>query len=166
MTMVHEPSLTLSPEVAAAIAAHAEATYPDECVGLLLGRLDGVAKLASVAFAVENRWSGQVALAEGDDPTSRRDRFYLDPRDYMRADRAAQAQGLEIIGCYHSHPDHPAEPSERDRVGAQAIGGPSFAFAIQSVYAGKATSLASWILVDNGTRFVAETVLVRLPESS
>lgn len=166
MPFTPEPSLTITAEVAAAIAAHAEATYPDECVGLLLGRLDGVAKYAHVAFAVENRWSGQVALAEADDPTSRRDRFYLDPRDYMRADRAAQAQGLEIIGCYHSHPDHPAIPSERDRVGAQAIGGPSFAFAIQSVYGGRATDFASWLLVESGNRFVAETVVVTPPESA
>lgn len=157
---IQESRLQLKAEVAAAIATHAEATYPDECVGLLLGTLTDGHKVAHVAYPVENRWSGQVALAEGDDPTSRRDRFYLDPRDYMRADRAAQAQGLEIIGCYHSHPDHPAEPSERDRIGAQAIGGPSFAFAIQSVEAGAATVFASWLLIEDGTRFVAEPVEV------
>lgn len=152
--------LTITPEAAAAIAAHAVSTYPDECVGLLLGRLDGEDKAALVAFPVENRWSGQVALAASDDPSSRRDRFYLDPRDYLRADRAAQTAGLEIVGCYHSHPDHPAEPSERDRVGAQAIGGPSFAFVIQSVYHGAAAALASWLLVDAGARFVREELKI------
>jgi proteasome lid subunit RPN8/RPN11 len=152
--------LTITPEAAAAIAAHAVSTYPDECVGLLLGRLDGEDKAALVAFPVENRWSGQVALAASDDPSSRRDRFYLDPRDYLRADRAAQTAGLEIVGCYHSHPDHPPEPSERDRVGAQAIGGPSFAFVIQSVYHGAAATLASWLLVDAGARFVREELRI------
>jgi proteasome lid subunit RPN8/RPN11 len=150
--------LQLSAECARAIAAHAEATYPDECVGLLLGRLEGDTKLALAVYQAENRWAGQVALAESDDPTSRRDRFYLDPRDYMRADRAAQAQGLEVVGIYHSHPDHPAIPSERDRVGAQAIGGTSFAFVIQSVRAGSAAELASWLLVDEGARFEQEEV--------
>jgi proteasome lid subunit RPN8/RPN11 len=152
--------LTITATAAAAIATHALATYPDECVGLLLGQLDGEHKSVVCSFAVENRWSGQVALAEHDDPHSRRDRFYLDPRDYLRADREAQAAGLEIVGCYHSHPDHPAEPSERDRVGAQAIGGTGFAFVIQSVVPGAATELASWLLVDDGARFVREELIV------
>lgn len=153
--------LQLTPDAAATIAAHAEQTYPDECVGLLIGRLEeGGRKLALSAFPVENRWSGQVQLAEGDNPDSRRDRFYLDPRDYMRADRAATAQGLEIVGCYHSHPDYPATPSERDRVGAQAIGGPFFAFVIQSVRAGRAAEIASWLLLDEGARFEAEELVM------
>jgi proteasome lid subunit RPN8/RPN11 len=150
--------ITFSPESLQAIAAHAEAIYPDECVGLLIGRLEGERKLVLEVYQAENRWEGQVTLAEGDDPTSRRDRFYLDPRDYMRADRAATAKGLELIGVYHSHPDHPAIPSERDRVGSQAIGGTSFAFVIQSVRAGSAAELASWLLVDAGARFVQEEI--------
>lgn len=151
-------NLTLSPAAAAAIAAHAEATYPDECVGLLLGQVDGARKQALVAFPVENRWAGQVQLSASDDPASRRDRFYLDPRDYLRADREAQARGLDVVGCYHSHPDAPATPSERDRVGAQAIGGSSFAFLIQAVHQGRAAEVRSWLLVDEGTRFVEEPV--------
>ncbi len=154
--------LILTMEATAAIAAHAEQTYPDECVGLLLGTLeaDGV-KRVQLAFAVENRWSGQVQLAENDNAESRRDRFYLDPRDYLRADREARAAGLEIIGCYHSHPDHPAVPSERDRTGAQGVGGgPNFAFVIQSVVSTRATELASWLLLDEGTHFVQEDLRV------
>ncbi|NJN19032.1 MAG: M67 family metallopeptidase [Oscillochloris sp.] len=153
--------LQITSEVAATIAHHAEVTYPDECVGLLIGRLDGAAKIVLFAYPVENRWAGQVQLAENDDPESQRDRFYLDPRDYLRADREARARDLEIVGCYHSHPDHPAIPSERDRVGSQAVGGgTSFAFAIQSVQAGKAAGLTSWLLVEEGTRFAAEDVVV------
>ncbi|PDV97589.1 M67 family metallopeptidase [Candidatus Chloroploca asiatica] len=152
--------IRVASEAANTIARHAEATYPDECVGLLLGHFDGEDKVVSEAFPVENRWAGQMSLAETDDPTSRRDRFYLDPRDYMRADRAAQARGLDIVGCYHSHPDHPPTPSERDRIGAQAIAGPGFAFAIQAVEAGQATSLASWCLLDGGEAFVEETLVL------
>ncbi len=151
--------LRVSQEAARAMAAHAEATYPDECVGLLLGSLDDEAKLATEALPLENRWAGQVQLSDHDNPDSRRDRFYLDPRDYLRADRAASARGLEILGCYHSHPDAPPIPSERDRVGAQAIGGSSFAFVIVSVHAGRAADLAAWLLVDGGERFVQEELV-------
>lgn len=150
-------SIELLPAAARAIADHAQATYPDECVGLLLGTLAGEHKRVVSVYPVENRWDGQVSLGANDNPDSRRDRFYLDPRDYLRADRTAQAQGLDLVGCYHSHPDHPAEPSERDRVGAQGVGGgPSFAFVIQSVYAGRATECASWILCADGSAFSAE----------
>lgn len=149
--------ITLTPEARRAIAAHAEATYPDECVGLLLGRLEGEHKIVTATHPVENRWEGQVTLAETDRADSRRDRFYLDPRDYLRADRAAQAQGLDVVGCYHSHPDDRAVPSERDRVGAQGVGASTcFAFVIQSVEQGRAADLASWLLADEGARFVPE----------
>lgn len=153
--------LILTPAAAQAIAAHAEATYGDECVGLLLGSFSGDTKTVTVVFPVENRWAGQVELADTDDPQSRRDRFYLDPRDYLRADRAAREQGLDIVGCYHSHPDHPARPSERDRVGAQGVGGgPSFAFVIQRVDAGRAGEVTSWLLLDADSGFVAEELVI------
>lgn len=154
--------LSMAPAVAATIAAHAEAAYPEECVGLLLGYVNGAQKTALEAYPVENRWSGQVRLSAADDPTSRRDRFYLDPRDYLRADREAQARGMEIIGCYHSHPDAPAVPSERDRIGAQAIGGSGFAFVIQAVHRGCATALTSWVLMDEGAQFVEEPIVMNM----
>ncbi|MEM8530289.1 MAG: M67 family metallopeptidase [Chloroflexota bacterium] len=151
--------LVLSEQIKRDIATHAESTYPNECVGLLLGVIDGDTKTAIAVHPVENRWEGQVVLADTDDATSQRDRFYLDPRDYLVADRAARKQGLDIVGCYHSHPDHPAVPSERDRVGAQSAGGGgSFSFVIQSVQAGQATDIASWLLMDNGQRFIDEPI--------
>jgi proteasome lid subunit RPN8/RPN11 len=153
--------LRLSADAAETVARHAEATYPDECVGLLLGRLEGEAKIVLRALPLENRWAGQVSLAETDNADSRRDRFYLDPRDYLRADREARAADMDIVGCYHSHPDYPATPSERDRVGAQGVGGgPSFAFVIQSVRNGQATEVASWLLLDEGERFAEESLAV------
>jgi proteasome lid subunit RPN8/RPN11 len=147
----------LTAEAVHQVGRHAETTYPDECVGLLLGKVDGTVKQVQLAYPVENRWAGQVALSEEDNADSLHDRFYLDPRDYLRADREARAQGLDIVGCYHSHPDHPAEPSERDLVGAQGVGGgPSFSFVIQSVRQGTKAEIASWLLLDNGTRFESE----------
>jgi proteasome lid subunit RPN8/RPN11 len=159
--------LYVTPQVAQAIAAHAEATYPDECVGLLLGTLDSSnhTKHVTAIYAVENTWQGQVSLADDDNADSRSDRFYLDPKDYLRADREAQQRGLDIVGCYHSHPDHPAQPSERDRVGFQATGGGrGFAFVIQSVRSQQAAEMQSWLLLENGTRFEEEAIEMNTSE--
>lgn len=156
---VNSMALTLSKEVADEIASHAQSTYPHECVGLLLGTIEGETKRAVRAHSVENQWSGQVALTDAEHEHSLRDRFYLDPRDYLKADRAARAAGLDIVGCYHSHPDDQARPSERDRVGAQGVGGgPSFSFLVQSVRVGIATELTSWLLLDDGARFEQEQI--------
>jgi proteasome lid subunit RPN8/RPN11 len=149
--------IVLSENVRKSIATHAESTYPHECVGLLIGRLEGGKKTVEDIYEAQNNWSADVGLTNAEHEHSLRDRFYLDPRDYMNADRAARSSGLDIIGCYHSHPDHPAIPSERDRVGAQGVGGgQSFSFLIQSVRGGQAAELASWLLVEDGERFIAE----------
>ena len=148
-------TLVLDAATRAAIVAHAVATYPYECVGLLIGTFADNGNRVLQVVALENRWNGQVRLSESDDAASQRDRFYLDPRDYLRVDRQAQAQAADIVGCYHSHPDWTAEPSERDRVGAQALAGAGFAFVIQSVWAGEAGELRNWHLVDEGARFIA-----------
>jgi proteasome lid subunit RPN8/RPN11 len=149
--------ITLSAKARLEIEQHAESTYPHECVGLLIGRLEGGTKLVEATYRAQNTWSAEVGLTDAEHEHSLRDRFYLDPRDYMTADREARAQGYDVVGCYHSHPDHPAIPSERDRVGAQGVGGgSSFSFLIQSVRSGQAAELTSWLLSMNGERFVSE----------
>lgn len=152
----------LSAAACAAIAQHARDEYPDECVGLLVGHVaDGVVSADDV-IALANRWTADVPLSDAEQLHSRRDRFMLDPRDYLRADRAARARGCDVVGVYHSHPDHPAEPSERDRVGAQGVGASaSFAFLIQSVTADGAGTLRAWLLVDDGARFVEVAIAPR-----
>jgi proteasome lid subunit RPN8/RPN11 len=155
--------ITLSEHARQAIARHAESTYPHECVGLLIGRIESRRKIVEDVYAAQNTWSADVGLTSAEHEHSLRDRFYLDPRDYLRADRAARARGLDVVGCYHSHPDHPAQPSERDRVGAQGVGGgPGFSFLIQSVRAGRAAELTAWLLAESGERFVAETLSEKL----
>ena len=149
--------ITLSDKARTEIEQHAESTYPHECVGLLIGRIEGGNKLVETAYRAQNAWNAEVGLTDAEHEHSLRDRFYLDPREYMKADRAARAQGLDVIGCYHSHPDHPAIPSERDRVGAQGVGGgSSFSFLIQSVRDGQAAELTSWLLNIDGERFISE----------
>jgi proteasome lid subunit RPN8/RPN11 len=149
--------IALSETARQSIAQHAESTYPLECVGLLIGRIESGRKTVEEVYQAQNNWSADVGLTDAEHEHSLRDRFYLDPREYMRADRAARAKGLDVVGCYHSHPDHPAIPSERDRVGAQGVGGgTSFSFLIQSVRGGQAAELASWLLNQDGDRFIAE----------
>lgn len=150
--------IVLSDGARQSIAQHAETTYPHECVGLLIGRLEpGGRKTIEDIYTAQNTWTADVGLTDVEHEHSLRDRFYLDPRDYMRADRDARARGLDVVGCYHSHPDHPAIPSERDRVGAQGVGGgPIFSFLIQSVRGGAAAELTAWILTEDGERFVSE----------
>ena len=151
--------MTLTEAARQAIEQHAEQTYPHECVGLLIGRSDGSRKTVEAIYRAQNTWTAEVGLTSAEHEHSLADRFYLDPRDYMKADRAARAQGLDIVGCYHSHPDHPAIPSERDRVGAQGVGGSYvFSFLIQSVRSGVAAELTSWLLSEDGERFISEEI--------
>jgi proteasome lid subunit RPN8/RPN11 len=115
--------------------------YPLETCGLLLGsRGDGEARVCDVAAARNlNR-------------ARARDRYELDPLDFLAADRAARSAGLDVIGAWHSHPDHPAVPSETDR--AQAWEG--WSYLIVSVAADGVRGLRAWRM--SGDRFVEEEI--------
>lgn len=93
-------SIRLSSQARETILSEAARHYPHECCGLLAGSGAEI----TAAFPVEN--------VEKD---RRHDRFVLDPVGYIEADRRAAEAGLSIVGIYHSHPDHPARPSETDR---------------------------------------------------
>jgi proteasome lid subunit RPN8/RPN11 len=83
---------------------------------------------------------------------SRRNRYLISPRELLAADRDAQKRGLDILGIYHSHPDHPARPSEYDREHAL----PWYSYIIVSVNRGVAGDLASWNLRDDRSAFDRE----------
>jgi proteasome lid subunit RPN8/RPN11 len=95
------PGVELPSPLREQIQQHARNGYPEEVCGILVGRGHSVVHCFPIPNAAE--------------PHQRRARYALDPRDILRADRKAQALGLDIIGCYHSHPDHPAVPSATDR---------------------------------------------------
>jgi proteasome lid subunit RPN8/RPN11 len=132
-------AVTLSAAVERAIRDHASDTYPHECCGALIGR-DGV---VSSAFPLAN------TTEEGP-----RRRFLVRPSDYRDAERRASELGAELLGFYHSHPDHPARPSQYDLDHAW----PSFSYVIVSVRAGRAEALTSWRLRDDRSAFDEETV--------
>ena len=123
--------------VDAAIRAHGIETYPNECCGALIGR-DGV---VTEVYALPN------TTEEGP-----RRRFLVRPGDYREAEKRASAAGGELLGFYHSHPDHPARPSQYDLDHAW----PFFSYIIVAVRAGVPEDMTSWRLRDDRSAFDSE----------
>jgi proteasome lid subunit RPN8/RPN11 len=121
------------------IARHAAETYPDECCGALIGTSADGRSTVHEAEPLDN------VTEEGP-----RRRFRVSARDYMRAESEARARGADLIGFYHSHPDHPARPSQYDLDHAW----PNFSYVIIAVDAGTPGDLRSWRL--RGERAVFE----------
>lgn len=153
--------LKLAVEHLRAICVHAESTYPQECCGLLLGKLSQEDKTLVEVMATENAWSAEAAesFQEIDstlDPGAKKNSHYtIAPEVMLKAQREARDRQLDIIGVYHSHPDHPAIPSEFDRVCAWQ----TYSYIIVSVLQGKAGELQSWSL-DDQHQFQPEEIIV------
>jgi proteasome lid subunit RPN8/RPN11 len=94
---------TIAPAAEHRIRDLAAAAYPHEGCGVLLGRRDGTRMVIVDVTSARNMWTERAA-----------DRYDLDPVDFMKADRDGRSRGLDIAGIWHSHPDHPAEPSKFD----------------------------------------------------
>ena len=153
--------LILSPTTLEAIHEQGRASYPDECCGLLIGRFEPERRVALQAWPVPNEWTAEVRLTDDEHNHSLRDRFYIPPRGYLQAQRAAAKQDLEIVGCYHTHPDDRAWPSERDRVGAAGVGGgPHFSFVVVSVFNGTPADIASALLSTDGQQWLPEELVI------
>ena len=129
-----ERELTMTPGVDAAIRRHGEETYPHECCGALVGR--------------EGRVATAVPLPNTTEEGPRR-RFLVRPSDYRDAERRAIELGGELLGFYHSHPDHPARPSQYDLDHAW----PTFAYVIVSVASGVSERVTVWYLKDDRSSF-------------
>lgn len=144
------------------IRTHGRESYPDECCGLLLGRVESDRRVAVEAWPVANEWTTDVALTHDEAKHSLRDRFYIAPAEYLKAQRSAARRNLDIVGCYHSHPDAHAWPSERDRIGAAGVGGGSdFSFVILSVIEGRPADVASALLSADGQQWLPEPVVIK-----
>ena len=114
------------------ITKHGEEIFPDECCGFMYGTesADGLREVTEVQ-RVNN-------AKEGD----KKRRFEISPKDYLRAEDHAYNTGKQLLGIYHSHPNHPSIASETDRLSAQ----PYFSYVIVSVQNGTADSIQSWRL--------------------
>lgn len=129
-----------------AIHASGEQSYPEEGAGLLLGRLEGEARRVVDILELENSREDEA----------RRNRYLLTAEDYMRGEDEAANRGLDVLGVFHSHPDHPNRPSEFDRQWAL----PWFAYLITSVESGRAVESRAWLLSADREEFVEETIKI------
>ena len=143
------------------LTAHAAQQYPEECCGLLLGPMDGENNRRQVLEVrpVENQWRPDLGVLNGT-PTQgqaldRRRRYWIDPKDLLKAQKDARDRHWQVIGVYHSHPDHPAIPSERDR----AMAWTGYSYPIVSVQRGQVVDVQSWRLQEDG-HFKLEPITV------
>jgi proteasome lid subunit RPN8/RPN11 len=137
--------LELGADAAYIIRAEGEKAYPNECCGFVLGRFreDGGRKAEAL-----------IPIANAREAEEQYHRFKIEPEDFLWAEKEAAAQGREVLGFYHSHPDHPARPSGYDQDNAV----PFYSYIIVSVEQAKAAGLTSWRLSDDREEFFEETV--------
>lgn len=136
-------SLMLEPGHLAAIRRHGESDYPAEACGLMGGatRVDG-ASVARLVPLVNTRTD------------SAHNRYLIDPAEFLAAQKQLDQAGLDVVGIYHSHPDHPAIPSAFDREHAW----PRWSYVIVAVVGGRAADVKSWRLADDRSAFNEEPI--------
>ncbi len=146
------------------IRQHGMRDYPSECCGMLLGHADGAHKEVQEVVALKNlrrepARAQELLPLDAPGRESERNRFLLDPIDQLRVEKDARARKMDVLGYYHSHPDHPGHPSDYDREHAW----PWYSYIIVSVERGEAKNLASWVLSDDRSHFDPEPVEVLKP---
>jgi proteasome lid subunit RPN8/RPN11 len=126
------------------IQAHGESAYPNEGAGLLLGQAAEGNKTVVDILPLNNEWESGEQYH----------RYLITPQDMLRGENEAARRGLDVIGIFHSHPDHVAEPSAMDRDWAL----PWFSYIITSVQKAQAVVSRSWLLRDDRTAFDEENI--------
>ena len=126
------------------LEAHGAAAYPNEGAGLLLGRAEADGKSVVDVLPLDNRW----------DAGEQYHRFLLTPQDMLRGEQEAARRGLDVVGVFHSHPDHPAEPSGFDRDWAL----PWYSYVITSVQSGRPAGSRSWLLREDRSGYEEEDI--------
>lgn len=129
-------TLQLSTVFRASLEGWAQTSYPHEGCGLLIGKRGW---RDHVIWRVTRARNLNLARA--------RDRYLLDPRDFLEADRAARQENMEVLGVWHSHPDHPALPSETDRAAAW----PDWSYVIVAVTGDGVQDVRAWRLNESRT---------------
>jgi proteasome lid subunit RPN8/RPN11 len=132
--------ISIPAEIIRRIGSEGARAYPNECCGILLG-------LSEVRSAADI-----LPAHNGFESEERYHRFVIEPEDLRQAEKTAKARGLEVIGFYHSHPDHPAIPSSYDLEHAV----PWYSYVIVAVAKGVAGELSSWRLADDRSKFIQE----------
>ncbi len=137
--------LALSQEHIARMVRHCEDAYPFEGCGILLGRAEDERKTVVDVLPTGN------AREEG----AQHNRYLIPPEQTLEGELAAEERGLEVVGYFHSHPDHPPRPSEHDRENAW----PWYSYLIVSVRDGRAAGHRSWQLREDRTGFDEEALV-------
>ena len=141
--------LRLSPAHDEQIRREAAAAYPDECCGIVYGTERGGERIVSRLEPVANAF----------DERERYHRFSISPEQLMGAERSAGERGELVLGFYHSHPDHPARPSEYDRQHAW----PFYSYVIVAVARRQPGEMTSWQLNEQTEAFEPQPVAVSGP---
>lgn len=136
-----------SKEIEKAIREFGEQEYPNECCGLLLGKInsDNSREVTEV-----------LPISNAQKEENRYNRFLITSKDMLKGELYAQKHNIEIIGFYHSHPDHPARPSQFDLEHAW----PVYSYIIVSVIKEKADLMTSWLLSSDRANFEEEEVVL------
>ena len=124
--------LKLPQSIYDSIRQHGEETYPHECCGVLLGQMNGDGRVVT-----------SVARCGNTRTDSPQNRYHIDPRELVRIQREGRERDEDILGFYHSHPDHPARWSKTDLAEAHWFG---CSYVITSVEKGKAVTTNSFLL--------------------
>lgn len=127
------------------IQSHSLETFPDECCGAMLGFIENDIKYCKELISLNNH----------SDENKRR-RFMITDKDYMNVEKIAKDKQLQLLGFYHSHPNHPAQPSETDLKYAW----PFFSYLIQSIFEKTIKELNSFVLDIETNQFIAEELKV------
>jgi proteasome lid subunit RPN8/RPN11 len=145
-----------------ALRAHGEETYPNECCGVLLGKnIPGEVNSATATNAVS-----QIVRAGNTRTDSAHNRYNIAPQELVKIQRQARGLGLDIVGFYHSHPDHPAQWSKTDFAEAHWLG---CSYIITSVEHGKAATTNSFLLSgteEDNKRFQDEAIEIMMATTS
>jgi proteasome lid subunit RPN8/RPN11 len=124
---------------------HTESTYPHECCGLIVGTRGGDGRRAHTFRVCKNLNTERA-----------HDRYEMDPLCQLRVQREFENSPWDVIGIYHSHPDHPSRPSQTDTDRAW----PDYSYIIVSVRKGAVAGAQSWVLNESERRFDEEPLVV------
>ncbi|WP_269634892.1 M67 family metallopeptidase [Rubidibacter lacunae] len=138
---------------------HLARAYPYEGCGLLLGTAAETDTTVAEVWIAKNAWDATAAelFPEAATLGSARDRFAIDPRELLQAQKSGRDRGLDIVGVYHSHPDSEAVPSAFDREIAWA----AYAYLIASVQQGRVAEVRCWRLDEATDAFRPEALCIR-----
>lgn len=145
-------TIVMTSDVIRQIHENGERHYPEEGAGLILGKVDDETRRVTGIIHRDNRFEAE----------SRHRRYAIDPMEMLEAEDEAEKLGVDIVGIFHSHPDHPPRPSEFDLAWAM----PWYSYIITSVSQGKAVESRSWRLSDDRSAFVEEQLVEVQTESS